>query len=389
MSRTLNILGVTGSIGQGAVDVVLSDRARFEVKVVSAHENVERLADLAVQLRARKAVITNPENLFALKEKLRGTGIACETDLISAMAEKTDVTLVAIVGMAALCPALKAAEISKVLALASKEPVAAAGALLMETARKRGTKILPVDSEHNAIFQVSHTEDPASIEKIILTASGGPFRTWSAEKIKMATPEQALAHPNWSMGAKISIDSATMMNKALEIIEAHYLFSMQPEKIEVMIHPQSVVHSMVEYRDGSVLAQMGASDMRTPISYALAWPERMQTPGRRLDFNMLKSLDFEKPDTGRFPALRLAYECLARGPSHCIALNAANEVAVDAFLCKRIGFADIIRTVEFVLGETPLEKPSDLHQIEQIDAKARAQAGIMINSMSTNKSMAV
>jgi 1-deoxy-D-xylulose-5-phosphate reductoisomerase len=257
------------------------------------------------------------------------------------------------------------------VAIANKEPLVAAGPFVMEAAARYGTKILPLDSEHNAVFQVFDFERREGIERIILTASGGPFRTWGAEEIVRATPEQAIAHPNWDMGAKISVDSATMMNKALEVIEAHVLFGLPGDKIEVLIHPQSVVHSMVEYADGSILAQMGASDMRTPIAYALAWPERMETPGQRLDLGGLKQLDFEPPDFERFPALGLAYECIEKGLGACVALNAANEVAVDAFLRREICFPDILNVIEFALRREPDITLDSLDSVEKADGAVR------------------
>ncbi len=372
--KSLNILGVTGSIGQSVADVVLSAPERFDVSVVSAHKNVLKLAEMAIKLKAKTALIVDHDQEEALRKALSGAGVKILAGLAAleeVAGQKVDLTLVALVGMAGLRPTLAAIRGSEMVAIANKEPLVAAGVLVMEEAHKHGTKILPVDSEHNAIFQVFDFERVKGIERIILTASGGPFRMASKEEINAASVEQALAHPNWSMGRKISIDSATMMNKALEIIEAHYLFDMPAEKIDVVIHPQSVVHSFVEYKDGSVLAQMGASDMRTPIAHALAWPERMDTPGKRLDFKALSSLDFEEPDLERFPAIALAYRALKDGPAACIALNAANEVAVDSFLKHRIKFPDIIACVENALDNVENLKLSTIEEIEKLDTTVR------------------
>ncbi|MCC7305206.1 MAG: 1-deoxy-D-xylulose-5-phosphate reductoisomerase, partial [Alphaproteobacteria bacterium] len=348
--KSVNILGVTGSVGGAAADVILSAPENFDVRVVTAHSNAGKLADLAVKLKAKKAVIADRKNFSELRERLRTTGIEAAAGLEEAQIP-ADLTIAAIVGMAGLRPVMAAVKNSKCVAIANKEPLVAAGPLIMAEVKKYGTTILPVDSEHNAVFQVFENENRNSIEKIILTASGGPFRTWTAQEMERATPEQALAHPNWSMGPKISIDSATMMNKALEVIEAHYLFGMPPEKIEVLVHPQSVVHSMVEYKDGSILAQMAASDMRTPLAHVLAWPQRMQTPGQRLDLVKLKRLDFDLPDLQRFPLLKMAWRALEAGPSACISLNAANELAVEAFLQGKTGFHGIINLICFTMDK--------------------------------------
>ncbi|MCB1651172.1 MAG: 1-deoxy-D-xylulose-5-phosphate reductoisomerase [Alphaproteobacteria bacterium] len=376
-AKTLSILGVTGSIGQSAADVVLSRPEAFDVQVLSAHCNVEKLAEMAVKLGAKIAVIADERYGDALRQVLDGSGVealAGGDALNDAAARPVDLTLAGIMGVAGLEPVMRAINGSKVVAIANKEPLVAAGPLVLGAAREKGVTILPVDSEHNAIFQVFDFAQRASIKRIILTASGGPFRTWAAEDIARATPAQALAHPNWSMGQKISIDSASMMNKALEIIEAHYLFDMPPEQIDVLIHPQSVVHSMVEYADGSVLAQMGASDMRTPIAYALGWPDRIQTPGKTLDFAALSRLDFEMPDTERFPALARAYECLRSGEGACVTLNAANEVAVEAFLSEKIAFSAIMDVIDFTLDAIEGYTPSDIASVVALDETAKAKA---------------
>ena len=364
-TKTINILGVTGSIGCAAADVIAANPGTFEVNLISAHEEEAGLREAAQRLGAKHALLTSRDSLDAPLET------------------PVDVTLCAISGMAGLLSMMRAIESSGAVAIANKEPLVAAGALVMAHAAKHGTTLLPVDSEHNAIFQVFDFEKRTAIEKIILTASGGPFRTWSLEQMSRATLEQALAHPNWSMGKKISIDSATMMNKALEVIEAHYLFDLAPEAIEVVIHPQSIVHSMVEYCDGSLLAQLGASDMRTPIANVLNWPERLKTPGQRLDVKALSTLEFEAPDFERFPALAMAYECLARGPYACVALNAANEVAVEHFLGGYIGFAGILEAVGYSLQQAaPTELPT-INDIQKYDEHIRALTTAYIKNGAT------
>jgi 1-deoxy-D-xylulose-5-phosphate reductoisomerase len=383
--KIINILGVTGSIGQCAADVIASDPSRFDVEVVTADSNVAKLAKTAIRLQAKQAVIARPEKLDELKSLLQGTGIKPGSDLQEAASVKADLTLAAIVGMAGLRPLIQAIRHSKCVAIANKEPLVAAGRLVVDEAKKHGAKLLPVDSEHNAIFQVFDSEHREGIEKIILTASGGPFRTWARPQMEAATPEQALAHPNWSMGPKISIDSATMVNKALEVIEAHFLFDIKPEKIDILVHPQSVIHSMVEYKDGSVLAQMGASDMRTPIAHVLAWPERMATPGKRLDLKTLKELTFETPDTTRFPALALGHKALKAGPAACISLNAANEIAVAAFLEGRIGFFGILDCICHIMGEAGKAPLSSIEEIENFDRTVRQAARAYITQGITAK----
>jgi 1-deoxy-D-xylulose-5-phosphate reductoisomerase len=375
--KNIAILGVTGSIGASTRDVILSAPERFDVLVVTANNNAEALALDALALKAKVAVIGDEKQYATLKEFLSGTHIEVQAGreaLVTAVPTGTDVCVSAITGMAGLEPLLNAIKNSKCVGVANKEPLVAAGALVKAMAEKSGCRILPIDSEHNAVFQVFDFQRPEGIEKIILTASGGPFRTWSLSQMAAATPKQALAHPTWSMGQKISIDSATMMNKALEIIEAHVLFQMPAEKIEVLIHPQSVVHSMVEYADGSVLAQMGASDMRTPIAHVLAFPERMKTPGKTLNFRTLKTLDFEQPDFERFPALKLAYQCLKEGGTAALSMNAANEVAVEAYLAGRADFLGIIRTVEYALGCKPQADLDDIHSIIEADRVVRKSA---------------
>ena len=386
--RKISILGATGSVGRGAADVILAQRDAFDVQVVTAKRNAAELAELAIKLKARKAVIADADCFETLTEYLGLTDIECACgaeEVARAAAENADITVAAISGMAGMLPVMNAIAQGKAVAIANKEPLAAAGALVMRAAREAGATILPVDSEHNAVFQVFEAENKDAIENITLTASGGPFRTWSAEQMAGATPAQAVAHPNWSMGAKISVDSASMMNKALEIIEAHHLFDMPPEKIKVVVHPQSIVHAMVEYNDGSVLAQLGAPDMRTPLTNAMLWPNRRATPGRRLDWAQLRRLDFEPVDDVRFPSVKLAYECMGEGTWACAALNAANEVAVEAFLNNKIGFTNIYGTVRRIIDELeslPLETLDDIIEYDK-DVRRRTE-GYMVNKKSFN-----
>jgi 1-deoxy-D-xylulose-5-phosphate reductoisomerase len=375
--KKVSVLGVTGSVGRSTADVIASQPEQFDVQSVTANNDVKGLAASAIRLAANKAVIANPALYSDLKTLLQGTDIdaaAGEAALLEAASMPADCVMGAISGMAGLSPLMKAIEQGTSVAIANKEPLVAAGPLVLETARKYGTKLLPVDSEHNAIFQVFDENDREGIERIILTASGGPFLTWSQEDIAKATPEQAVAHPNWSMGAKISVDSATLMNKALEVIEAHYLFAMPAEKIDVLIHPQSIIHSMVEYADGSVLAQLGAPDMRTPIAYTLAWPKRMKTPGQRLDWRDTKRLDFKIPDYNRFPLLKMAYDCLATSPAACLVFNAANEVAVAAFLGGRISFPAITDIIEKTMDKSETKDLLSLEDIISLDHSSREQA---------------
>ncbi len=352
--KKITILGVTGSIGQSTMDVILSAPEMFDVQAISAHRNVRRLAEAAIKLQAKQAIIADETQESALQNLLESHNIEVLTGakaIEEAARTPVDLLMAAIMGFAGLRPILRALEQGTNVAIANKEPLVAAGALIMETARKNNAKIIPVDSEHNAIFQVLEEHNRPAIDKIILTASGGPFLNWSAEDIAAATPEQAIAHPNWTMGKKISVDSATMMNKALEVIEAVHLFNMPPDMIGVLIHPQSTIHSMVSYIDGSILSQMGASDMRTPIAYALAWPQRMDSAGNKLDLKTLSELTFQQPDFEKFPALSYAYKCIKLGQGACIALNAANEVAVDLFLNGKIGFSDIMKSVVYAVDE--------------------------------------
>ncbi len=377
--RGVTILGSTGSVGQSTVDLIARDPGSYRVEALVAGSDVNRLAEQARRLGARLAVVANPDRYAALKDALAGTGIKAAAGpeaVTEAASLPAEWVMAAVVGFAGLAPTLVAARRGAIVALANKEALICAGRLLIEAVEHSGGALLPVDSEHNAIFQVFEPRQIAAIDRLILTASGGPFRDWSLADMADVTPEQALAHPNWDMGDKISIDSATMMNKGLEVIEAHLLFRLPEEKIEVVVHPQSVIHSMVAYRDGSVLAQLGTQDMRVPISYALGWPSRIDGPAARLDFAKLSALTFEPPDSGRFPSLRLAREALVTGGLASIVLNAANEAAVAAFLARRIGFLDIARVVEEVLAGwngvgTPVES---LQHVQAADLEARRQA---------------
>lgn len=348
----LSILGATGSIGTSTLDLVGRHPDSYEIVALTAQSKPEELAQLAIRHRARLAVIGDEKHYGALKAALGASGIkaAAGADaLCDAASAPSDCVMAAIVGAAGLKPTFAALERGRRIALANKECLVSAGSVFTSAVSRTGAELVPVDSEHSAAFQLLAGAEPGSIEKIVLTASGGPFRSWSLEQLEQATPEKALKHPNWSMGDKITIDSATLMNKGLELIEAYHLFPVDHTAIGAVIHPQSIVHCLVMYKDGSVLAQMAPPDMRTPIAVALAWPARMSAPTERLDLVRLGTLTFEAPDEARFPALRLAREAMQRGDTAPAFLNAANEEAVAAFLARKIGFCDIARTVEAVL----------------------------------------
>jgi len=374
MARTITILGATGSIGRSTLDLIEREGDRYEIVALTARSDVEGLADAARRTRAQRAVIGDAELYGALKEALAGTEVevaAGEDAIDEAAALGADWTMAAIVGTAGLNPVMAALRQGRTVALANKESLVLAGALMTQAAQGAGATLLPVDSEHNAVFQCFPHEDPSRVRRIILTASGGPFRTFSREEMARVTPAQAVKHPNWSMGAKISVDSATLMNKGLELIEAYHLFPVGYDRLSVLVHPQSVVHSMVDYIDGSVLAQLGPPDMRTPIAHTLAWPERMATPCTPLDLASIGRLDFEAPDLDRFPALGLALDALAAGGARPGVLNAANEVAVAAFLAGRIGFLDIALIVDKVLERYEPHAPETIDEALMIDAEAR------------------
>jgi 1-deoxy-D-xylulose-5-phosphate reductoisomerase len=374
MARTITILGATGSIGRSTLDLIERESDRFAVVALTAQRDVQGLAAAARRTRAQRAVIGDASLYAALKDALDGSGVeaaAGEGAIIEAAELPADWTMGAIVGTAGLSPVMAALRRGQTVALANKESLVLAGGLMMQAAQEAGATLLPVDSEHNAVFQCFPHEDPARVRRVILTASGGPFRGCTREEMARMTPAQAVKHPNWSMGAKISVDSATLMNKGLELIEAYHLFPVGHERLSVLVHPQSVVHSLVEYYDGSVLAQLGPADMRTPIAYTLAWPERMATPCTPLDLAQVGRLDFEEPDLVRFPALALAFQALREGGARPGVLNASNEVAVAAFLAGRIGFLDIAFIVETVLARYAPTAPATIEEALLIDAEAR------------------
>ncbi len=370
--RSVTILGSTGSVGCQTIDLIAREPERYAVEALTANTNVEALAEQARALKPRFVAIADESKYADLKSALSGEPVeiaAGNAAVIAAAERPADWVMAAIVGFAGLKPTLAAVRRGAVVAFANKECLVCAGELMMREIEVRGATLLPVDSEHNAIFQVFDFERRGGIEKLVLTASGGPFREWDVARMGQASPAEAVAHPNWDMGAKISVDSATMMNKGLEVIEAHHLFGMPEDKIEVLVHPQSVIHSMVTYMDGSVLAQLGTPDMRTPIAYTLAWPGRMTTPSERLDLATVSTLTFEPPDSERFPALRLAREALKIGGKAPTILNAANEVAVASFLSGGIGFLDIAAVVEETLERTPngaLQSLEDVHGTDEI-----------------------
>jgi 1-deoxy-D-xylulose-5-phosphate reductoisomerase len=351
--KRITVLGATGSIGENTLDLVGRDPEAYEVVALTGCRNAARLAELAIRHRAKLAVVADPGSYKDLLLALAGTDIeaaAGQQALLDAASRPADWVMAAIVGAAGLKPTLHAVRQGTATALANKECLVSAGTIFMAEVERHGTTLLPVDSEHSAALQAMTGTKPERIERVCLTASGGPFRTWSLEQMVDVGPEQALKHPNWSMGAKVTIDSATLMNKGLELIEAHHLFALPPEKLDVLVHPQSIVHCLVQMSDGAVLAQLSCPDMRTPIAYSLAWPERMYVPNQRLDLAAIASLTFEAPDPERFPALRLAKEVLAAGGCAGTVLNAANEVAVEAFLDKRLGFLAIAGVVESTLA---------------------------------------
>jgi 1-deoxy-D-xylulose-5-phosphate reductoisomerase len=372
--RSVTILGSTGSVGTQTIELLAADPDRFQVRALVAGRNAALLAQQAIALGAEIAVVADPAAYAGLRDALAGTGIECAAGaeaVVAAASLQADWTMAAITGAAGLAPTLAAVRRGAYVGLANKEALVCAGDVMLRAVREAGATLLPVDSEHNAIFQSLADGNHGAIEKIVLTASGGPFRTATFEQMEAATPEEALRHPVWSMGAKISIDSATMMNKGLELIEAARLFNLHETQIEVLIHPQSVIHGMVHYHDGSVLAQLGSPDMRIPIAHTLAWPQRMATTSRRLDLAAVGRLEFAAPDLIRFPALRLAREVLQNGAGTPTILNAANEIAVEAFLNNRTGFLDISRVVERTLSRLGTPRADTLDEVIALDATAR------------------
>jgi 1-deoxy-D-xylulose-5-phosphate reductoisomerase len=385
LSRTVTVLGSTGSIGVSTLDVIAHAREvygpdAFAVDALTANGNVAKLIEQAKAICPKLAVINDESKYAALKAGLAGTGIetaAGRKAVIAAAGRASDVVMVAIMGAAALEPALAAIARDATVALANKECIVAAGPVFHRALAASKAKVVPVDSEHNAVFQCLSAADPEEIAKVTLTASGGPFRTWTLDQMRTATPAQAVAHPNWSMGAKISVDSATMMNKGLEMIEAHFLFAMPATKLGAVIHPQSIVHALVTYQDGTTLAHLSSPDMRTPIVHALAWPRRISSPSKKLDLATAGTLTFEAPDFERFRCLKLALDCLDKGCMSPTILNAANEIAVDAFLNGRIGFLDIAAVNEATLEECPGAgiAAETVDEVLDTDRRAREIAG--------------
>ncbi|CAM4450140.1 MAG: 1-deoxy-D-xylulose 5-phosphate reductoisomerase [Legionellaceae bacterium] len=388
MMKKITLLGSTGSIGVNALDVIRQHPDKFSVFALTAHTQFEKLLAQCIEFKPNYAVLTHEESGFALRQHLKNAG--CQTEVLIgesglihvAECSETDYVIAAIVGAKGLLPTLAAAKAGKTILLANKETLVMAGALFKTILEKSGAVFLPIDSEHNAIFQClpSTKKDNPDIVKVLITASGGPFRTLPLDKMLTITPEQACAHPVWKMGRKISIDSATMMNKGLEIIEAYWLFDLPIEKIDVILHPQSIIHSLVEYCDGSLLAQLGAPDMRIPIAYALSWPQRMNSGAETLDLLKISQLHFEALDPLRFPCLNLAYEALKAGGVLPTVLNAANEIAVDAFLTGEIRFTDIARINAHILEQTQFSSYSDLETVLHYDNEARHKALEFIKS---------
>ncbi len=382
MTRSLSILGATGSVGGSTLDLIRRNRAEWRVVALTANTNVAELAALSREFAVEIAVVADEARLDDLRDALAGSGIevaAGRTALCEAAARPADVTVAAIVGCAGLAPTMAAIERGGTVALANKEALVSAGEVMTAAVAQHGATLLPVDSEHNAIFQCLQGNRIEEVRSITLTASGGPLRTWSQARLDAATPAQAIAHPNWDMGAKISVDSATMMNKGLELIEAHHLFPVGLENIRILVHPQSVVHSLVEYRDGSTLAQLGPSDMRVPIASCLAYPARMETPCAPLDLAALGELTFFAPDEARFPATRLARAAARAGGAAPAVLNAANEVAVAAFLARKIPFSRIALVTGQVLEHYDLPPPPrTLEDVLSVDTMARARAAEML-----------
>jgi 1-deoxy-D-xylulose-5-phosphate reductoisomerase len=383
--RTVTLLGATGSIGSSTIDLLQQEGASYQVEAVTANRNAAALAKLARELGARFAAVGDPAAYAELKAELSGSGItvgAGEEALVEAAQRPADWVMAAITGAASLKPTLAAAERGATVAIANKECLVCAGAFFMRRAAAAGATVLPVDSEHNAIFQALTSGRREEVRRVILTASGGPFRTWSLDAIRKVTVEEALKHPTWVMGPKVTIDSATLMNKGLELIEAHHLFALQPEELDVVVHPQSVVHGLVEFRDGSVIAQLGSPDMRIPISHCLAWPVRMATPAPRLDLAQVGQLSFEEFDPVRFPALAIARRALAAGGGAPTVLNAANEIAVGEFVDRRLGFSGIPALVEATLeaaerrGES--KEPQSVEEALEIDHNARRLASDLL-----------
>ena len=391
--RSITILGATGSIGASTIDLIKRNPERYRVEAVSARRNAAALAIIAHEVGARLAVVADPDAYDDLRNALAGSGIeaaAGEGALVEAAQRPADWVMAAISGSVGLKPTLAAIERGATVALANKECLVCAGNLFMRRAASAGATVLPVDSEHNAVFQALGAGRREDVKRVILTASGGPFRSWTAEAIAAATPEQALRHPNWSMGPKITVDSASLMNKGLELIEAHHLFALAPHEIDVLVHPQSVVHGLVEYRDGSVVAQLGSPDMRIPIAHCLAWPQRIDSPAARLDLAQVRELTFEEPDLVRFPALALARQAMATGGAAPTVLNAADEIAVGEFIAGRITFPAITALVEATLEAAAkrglLAEPAGIDAALGIDHIARSLARDLLPQIAVKSS---
>ena len=372
-ARTVSILGATGSIGESTLRVIAEQPERYRIAALTAQDNADKLIALAREFRPAHVAIGNPAHYATVKDALAPLGIHVGTDICEAASYPCDISVAAIVGAAGLAPTLRAIEQGNQVALANKEALVCAGHFMLDACARHSTKLVPVDSEHNAIFQVLQGS-AQSVETMTLTASGGPFRTRALAAFDSITPAEAVAHPRWRMGAKISIDSATMVNKGLELIEAHYLFGLPPEQIDVLLHPESIIHSLVHFTDGSVLAQLGMPDMRIPIAYALSWPERLQVSTPRLNLAELGALHFETPEPARFPALACARRALAKGPHALIAFNSANEVAVAAFLAGKIRFPQIIEIVAQAVEISAACTISSIEQVLACDAEARRLA---------------
>jgi 1-deoxy-D-xylulose-5-phosphate reductoisomerase len=391
--RTVTVLGATGSIGDSTMDLLRASPERYQVEALTANTNVEALAKLAIEFDARFAAIADPTRYDELKDALAGTGTECgagESAIIESASRPADWLMAAVSGAAGLKPALAAVDRGATIALANKECLVCAGDFFMQRAAKAGACILPADSEHNALFQALGSGNREELVRVIITASGGPFRTWKSADIERATLAQALKHPNWSMGQKITIDSASMMNKGLEVIEASYLFGLTPDEIDVLVHPQSIIHGMVEFSDRSVVAQLGAPDMRTPIAHCLGWPDRIVGPAVPLDLAKIGQLTFEAPDFDRFPALRLAYDALRTGRGATTVYNAANEIAVAAFIAGRIRFGAIARLVEATMNDwvrsgnlSPLTSADDAIAV---DHNARNKAATLLPQIAAKAS---
>ena len=382
INKTLTVLGSTGSVGQNTLDLVERNQKAFSIKALTANQNVKLLAKQAKFHRPELLVIGNKEQYSDLIKELDGFPVRVEAGyegLIEAADLDTDLVMASIVGTAGLLPTMRAAKRGATIALANKECLVCAGSLLIDEVEKSGGVLIPVDSEHNAIFQVFDFDQTRAVKNLILTASGGPFREKTIKEMAKVKPREALEHPNWRMGPKITIDSATMMNKGLELIEAFYLFPVNIDQIKILVHPQSIVHSMVSYVDGSVLAQLGSTDMRIPISYALGWPDRIETPVESLNLTEIASLTFEKPDFQKFPSLKLAQNALKAGKIGPILLNSANEIAVSSFLENKISFLEIAEIVEDVLSVAQFKEPKTIEDIVHIDLEGRKIAENMVN----------